>query len=70
MGLVPGREYMARVAATNSYGESRPGEGFQFSTMSKSVSSASTSSSSCPAPLFHLLLLLPFASLLILKIHH
>jgi len=68
-GLVPGREYMARVAATNSYGESRPGEGFQFSTMSKSVSSASTSSSSCPAPLFHLLLL-PFASLLILKIHH
>ena len=28
-GLLPGREYLARVAATNSYGESQPGEGFQ-----------------------------------------
>ena len=27
--LLPGREYLARVAATNSYGESQPGEGFQ-----------------------------------------
>ena len=30
--LLPGREYLARVAATNSYGESQPGEGFQVKT--------------------------------------
>jgi hypothetical protein len=68
-GLLPGREYLARVAATNSFGESQPGEGFQFSTLSKTLSSASTSSSSRLLPLLHLLLL-PLASLLLLIIHH
>ena len=32
-GLLPGREYLARVSATNSYGESQPGEGFQVREM-------------------------------------
>jgi len=69
-GLLPGREYLARVAATNSYGESQPGEGFQFSTLSKTVSSASTSSSSRLLLPLHNLLLLPLASILLLVIHH
>merc|ERR1712130_1012927 len=68
--LLPGREYLARVAATNSYGESQPGEGFQFSTLSKTVSSASTSSSSRLLLPLHNLLLLPLASILLLVIHH
>jgi len=67
-GLLPGREYLARVAATNSYGESQPGEGFQFSTLSKTISSASTSSSSQLLPLH--LLLIPITYLLLLIIRH
>ena len=43
---------------------------FQFSTLSKTVSSASTSSSSRLLPLHIHLLLLPLASLLLLIVHH
>lgn len=68
-GLLSGREYRARVAATNSYGESQPGEGYQFSTLNeRTISSASTSSSSRHLPLHPLLL--PLGVLLLLVIPH